>query len=109
MSKLFDTLYDAAVSRDHARINRVNAIQERYAPGFTKAAAILSRLDAYHQTFETELDALVVKNRMRVRKGRYVCPLCKQPDCPDAVFVIDAKLLMTSAELSAYLHNFPQA
>lgn len=108
MSDLFDQLYDEAVSRDHAIINRINMIQQSYSPGFVRASAIVSRLDEYHQMFEDQLSSIVSRHRMRVRKGRYICPLCKKSDCPDAVFVVDVKLVMTPAELSAYLNNFPQ-
>lgn len=108
MSELFDQLYDAAVRREHGRINRINQIQELYAPGFTRASSILNRLDEQHQLFEADLDAVVQKNRMRVRKGKYVCLLCKKSDCPDAVFVSDSKLAMSPAELVAYMNNFPQ-
>lgn len=101
---LFDELYRTSYRRDHARIFRIIAIHKQYPEAdWLTCARLCDQMIPLERYFENEILEIAYRNRMRVRQGRYVCPKCDDPNCPDAVFVPHGYVLATKADLQKHL------
>ena len=81
-SIVFVELFQQAVKRDHAKMVQVRAIVE--GTGLTDmlaATRLAGSLQSLGNQIDEQLLATARSNRMRIRKLRYRCPLCHQPDC----------------------------
>lgn len=102
-SSVFVELYQQATRREHAKVVQVQALVS-YA-GVTDVLAA-TRLAGTLQTLGADIDeqllATARNNRMRVRKLRYRCPMCQQPDC------LMAQPLTFIGHLAAYKQHLLQ-
>lgn len=101
---LFEQLYEQAISREHVLLNQVARLRldTVNTMSWPAAAAMLQGVKPITETFERELITIARRNKMRVREGRFVCPICSNPDCADAIFVPDGYQILTPAQVAAF-------
>jgi hypothetical protein len=101
---LFEQLYEQAINREHVLLNQVARLKldNVNTMSWPAAAAMLHGIKPISDSFDREILAIARRNKMRVREGHFYCPLCNNPDCPDAIFVPAGYQIATPAQVAAF-------
>ena len=102
---MFEELYDLALRRDHARIRQIYEVHRDYEEcDLLGCCHVVAGVRECQQQFQEALLDTARQNRMRIRRGRYLCPERRDPDCHGAYFIPE-DVVITQAELKAYLQT----
>ena len=108
VSQLFDDLYRQATSREHVRLRQAAQMKADPLDTFPwpVAGRVIGGMKSLADAFDDELVRTARQSGLRVRRGTFQCPFCKNPDCPDAVFVPEGYVLLHPQEAKAFISNF---
>lgn len=105
--ELFDELHARAERESHVLLQQVGAIRADSLNTFSwpTGARIVQAMRPLAQEFDDQITRAAYNVGLRVRRGRFQCPVCSNPDCPDAIFVPEGFQLY-GGKSANYISNF---